>query len=462
MKRETCSTQKHTFDSSNNSYHVELESIQYVDEIEIHWNFRYEYKYEIEISLDSIHWVKLSKGEYVSSDLVSRNIIRANTGYIRIKLADQSADRFSEAMKHVLVYSGTAAEFIKGVDVSHLTQIEDFGGKFYDRQGRERDCLEILKEYGCNYVRLKVWNKPGLPNSDPAGYNDKAHVLGMAKRAVDKGYRLLIDFHYSDWWADPGKQFIPDDWKDLSLEQLNTALYDFTYEVLNGLKLQGTLPEMVQIGNEITNGMLWDVAKVSDEFDTPEQWDKLCTLLKSGISAVKAINESIRTVIHIERGGDNEKSCYFYDMLAERNVAYDIIGLSYYPIWHGPIKDFSSNIRDLYDRYSKEILVAEVAYPYTAENGDDQLNASSFPFTNIPEEYPPSIQSQADILQAVIYELKSIPDNKGIGFFYWQPDFIPVKGAGWKYGEGCEWDDQTLFDFKGNTLWSLDVFKLHS
>jgi arabinogalactan endo-1,4-beta-galactosidase len=219
---------------------------------------------------------------------------------------------------------------------------------------------------------------------------------------------------------------------------------------------------MVQIGNEITNGMMWDVAKISDEFDTPEQWDKLCTLLKSGISAAKAVSQDIKTIIHIERGGDNASSRRFYDKLVEGNVSYDVIGLSYYPIWHGPLNDYAANIKDLCQRYDKEIAIVEAAYPYTTDNGDDQLNASSFPFTKIPDEYPPSIQSQADVLQAIIYELKSLPDNKGLGFFYWQPDFIPVKGAGWKYGEGCEWDDQTLFDFKGKALWSLDVYKLHA
>ncbi len=462
MNNDIAIGKKIIFNEKYYTWKIDLEAVQYAESMEIRWSDG-ECRYSLELSIDGQNWIKLSKEkEFHCAGQASKNDIKASTRYIRVTLINRKNKNEAAQIRGISVYTGTAAEFINGADVSHLPQLEDFGGKFYDRQGERQDCLDILKEHGCNYIRLKVWNKPGLPFSDPAGYNDKAHVLQMAKRAVAKGFKLLIDFHYSDWWTDPGKQYIPEAWKELSFERLNTALYDFTYDVLNSLKLQGTLPQMVQIGNEITNGMLWNAAKISDDFDTPEQWDKLCTLLKSGISAAKSVSQAIKTIIHIERGGDNERSRYFYDRLVERQVTYDVIGLSYYPIWHGPIRDYASNIKDLSQRYDKEIAVVEVAYPYTVENGDDQLNASSFPFTRIPEEYPPSVQSQADVLQAVIYELKALPNNRGIGFFYWQPDFIPVKGAGWKYGEGCEWDDQTLFDFKGNALWSLDVYKLHS
>ncbi len=463
MRKDIAIGKEVSYDVSGRSWEVDLESKQYIEEIEIKWINAEECRYTLELSLDDINWIALSKQkEYVVENEVSTHPIMAAAQYLRITLANEVCNEDKGLISKLSVYTGAAQDFITGADLSHLPQIEDFGGKYFNRRGEQQDCLKIMKEQGCNYIRLKVWNKPGLPNSDPAGYNDKVHVLEMAKRSSNMGFKLLIDFHYSDWWTDPGKQFIPEDWKGLSFEQLNAALYDFTYDVLSSLKQQGTTPEMVQIGNEITNGMMWDVARTSEEFDTPEQWDKLCTLLKTGISAAKAVNESIKTIIHIERGGDNDRSRYFYDKLKERNVEYDMIGLSYYPIWHGAISDFSNNIKDLCTRYEKEIVVAEVAYPYTTENGDEQLNASSFPYTNIPEEYPPSIQNQANVLQAIIYELKSLPNSKGVGFFYWQPDFIPVKGAGWKNGEGCEWDDQTLFDFKGNALWSLDIFKMHA
>ena len=446
-----------------NWWKLDLGDKRYIEEIEIDWTNDHSCKYIIELSLDAVNWVRLSdKQELLKTSSVSDIAIKTGTRFIRITIAGSLTDKIEDIIKKVSVYSGRQEAFISGVDVSHLPQIEDFGGKYFNRRGEQQDCLTIMKEHGVNYIRLKVWNKPGLPNSDPAGYNDKKHVLEMSKRVSDMGFKLLIDFHYSDWWADPGKQFMPEDWKGLSFKELNSELYAFTYDVLSSLKAQGTIPELVQIGNEITNGMMWDVAKTSEEFDTPEQWDKLCTLLKTGICAAKDTCESVKTIIHIERGGDNERSRYFYDRLQERNVEFDMIGLSFYPVWHGTVSDFSNNIRDLYDRYKKEIVVAETAYPFTTEDGDDQPNATTFPFTKIPEEYPPSIQSQANMLQAIIYELKNLPDNKGTGFFYWQPDFIPVRGAGWKYGEGCEWDDQAMFDFKGNALWSLDIFKMHS
>jgi arabinogalactan endo-1,4-beta-galactosidase len=238
-------------------------------------------------------------------------------------------------------------------------------------------------------------------------------------------------------------------------------MYDFTYDVLLSLKNQGTMPEMVQVGNEISSGMMWKVAKVSDKFDTEERWDKLCSLLKSGLSAVKDVDNSIQSIIHIEKGGDNEGCRYFYDKLVQHDVNFDIIGLSFYPIWHGTVTSFQNNILDFAARYQKGVIAVETAYPYTTESGDDQPNSTTFPFTKIPSDYPPSIQNQANMIQAIIFALKSVPNQKGLGYFYWQPDFIPVKGAGWKYGEGCEWDDQTMFDFSGHALWSLDIFKIH-
>jgi arabinogalactan endo-1,4-beta-galactosidase len=243
---------------------------------------------------------------------------------------------------------------------------------------------------------------------------------------------------------------------------LNVALYKFTYNLISALKGQGTMPEMVQVGNEITNGMLWDIARVGGEYDTDEQWDKLCRLLNSGLNAVKAVDGSIRTIVHIERGGDNGRSVFFFDKLKNREVQFDIIGLSYYSIWHGSISAFRNNVNDLALRYGKDIAVVETAHPYTTENGDDTPNATSFPYGSMLPEYPATIQGQANNLHSVISILKEAPDGRGIGVFYWQPDFIPVKGAGWKYGEGCEWDDQAMFDFKGYALWSLDVFKMHS
>lgn len=460
---------------------MDLEMLEYVRDVELEWINGIDCPFILEISLDGMNWVTvpvdddcLSAASFMtvqsntpiltvsaqSNIHISMIKINARIRYIKLTVSG-AVDGDRKGIRSMKVFGGQSPDFITGVDVSHLLQIEDYGGKYYDRDGMERDCLKILKEHGTNYVRLKVWNKPGLPNNDPAGYNDKAHVLILAERARKLGLKLLINFHYSDWWTDPGKQFIPEEWQGKNVDEMGDALYAFTYDVLAALKAQGTTPELVQVGNEITNGMLWDTARVSGEFDTPVQWDILCKLLKKGLKAVADVDLSIRTIIHIERGGDNKSSIYFFEKLKERSVAFDMIGLSYYPIWHGTLADFESNLNDLAVRYGKDIAVVETAYPYTTEDGDDTPNATTFPFGAIPNEYPPSVQSQANVLHRIAAILKRVPEGRGKGFFYWQPDFIPVKGAGWKYGEGCEWDDQTMFDFSGHALWSLDVFKMH-
>lgn len=430
--------------------------------IEIDWEKVHSYRYIPEVSLDGEHWIALSGGaEYVASSQSTHHQVDARVRYLRITFSGGVSNDCKASFCQLRAITGRAAEFMVGADVSHLQQIEDFGGRFYDRRGQKSNCLGILKEHGVNFIRLKIWNKPGPPNSDPAAYNDKQHVLLMARRIRDMGFKLLLNFHYSDWWADPGKQFMPEEWKNLGLQELEKSLYDFTYDVINALKSQGTLPEMVQVGNEITHGMLWNEAKVSDEFDREEQWDKLCLLLKSGLRAVKDVDGSVKTIIHIDKGGDNRQSVYFYDQLKKREVEFDIIGLSYYPIWHGSMAAFESNVNDLAQKYGKGIVVVETAFPYTTGNGDATPNASTGPYATKPPEYPFTIQGQANVLQTIISVVKRIPEGKGLGVFYWEPDFIPVKGAGWKYGEGSEWDDQTMFDFTGHALWSLDVFKMH-
>ncbi len=433
---------------------------RYIRELAIQWPFNRPYAYALELSLDGENWISACGGaELTAVSQCSRHFIHAKARYIRVAVKGDK-ERMTGS-PDVSIVTGDAPAFIKGADVSQLQQIEDHGGKYFDREGIEKDCLEILKEHGVNFIRLRIWNKPGLPKSDPAGYNDKAHVLEMAQRVFARGFGLLLDFHYSDWWTDPGKQAMPVEWEGMDFEALNAALYGYTHDVVSSLKAQGTMPSLVQVGNEITGGMLWNAARVSDEFDTKEQWDALCALLESGLRAVKTVDPSIKTIIHIDRGGDNAGSTRFFDRIAERGVDFDVIGLSYYPIWHGPVSDFQANARDLARRYGKEILLVETAFPYTRENGDDTPNATASPYTRTLPEYPLSVQGQADILQAIFSAMKTLPGEKGIGVFYWAPEFIPVKGAGWKYGEGSEWDDQTLFDFKGRALWSLDVLRMH-
>jgi len=347
----------------------------------------------------------------------------------------------------------TMSTFVKGADVSHLLQLEDFGGRFY-RGGVQEDLLQILKESGLNAIRMKVWNDPGNPccfpanQSHPAGYNNPAHVLALAIRARAMGFRIMVDFHYSDWWADPAKQHTPHDWEGQDIDQLQSSLYSFTYDVLGTLKQNDVIPEWVQIGNEISNGMLWPVGST-------DNWDNLAALLKEGYRATKAIDPTIKVVLHYDNGGNRSGTAWWFDNARSRGVQWDTIGLSYYPLWHGSLSDLDANMDSISARYGKEVLVVETAYPWTSQNGDSQPNQ----WTNTgPESFPMSPAGQEQFLNDLVSRIKAVPHGRGKGFFYWEPEWIPVEGAGWKYGEGNEWDNVTLFDFEGNALPSLKAF----
>jgi arabinogalactan endo-1,4-beta-galactosidase len=343
--------------------------------------------------------------------------------------------------------------FAKGADVSHLLQLEDFGGTFFD-DGVQKDLLQILKDHGVDSIRIKVWNDPGNPccfpadQSDPAGYNNPAHVTQLAVRAHNMGFRIMIDFHYSDWWADPGKQYMPHEWEGQSITQLQSSLYNFTFDTLMTLKNNGVTPEWVQVGNEITGGMMWPVAST-------DNWDNLAALLKEGYNATKAVDPSIQVILHYDNGGNNSGAVWWYDSAQSRGVQWDIIGLSFYPNWHGSLGSVDFNMDNLSARYGKDVMIVETAYPWTSQNGDAEPNA----YTDTgPVSYPMSPTGQRQFLDDLVNRIKAVPNGRGKGFFYWEPEFIPVEGAGWQYGAGDGWDNATLFDFNGNALSSLDAY----
>jgi arabinogalactan endo-1,4-beta-galactosidase len=344
---------------------------------------------------------------------------------------------------------------IIGADISQLKQIEDFGGKFYLNQ-EEKDCVEILRECGFNYIRLKVWNNPGLPLSDPAGYNSKKYVMEMAQRVKKLGFKLLINFHYSDFWADPNKQVKPAAWRNLSFAMLKKAVFDFTKDVCASLAGNGVAPDMVQIGNEVDNGMLWDDGRLDG---SDKQWNQFAELLKSGIQGVKeSIPEDLKAkiMIHKADGCNNTQARYFFDNLLRRDVQFDCIGFSFYPFFHGTFKALKENLNQIAVTYKKDIIVVETAWGWTMEKGDGYPHLIN---TSHPLNLPFSVDGQIRFLKHLYKVIKGIPYQRGKGFFYWEPSFIPVKGAGWKYGEGNEWENMTLFDFQGNALNSLTVFK---
>ncbi|MEO7982578.1 MAG: beta-galactosidase GalA [Bacteroidota bacterium] len=245
------------------------------------------------------------------------------------------------------------ADKMMGADISFLPQVEERGIRFSDK-GVEKDAIQILKDHGFNYVRLRIFNDPARDSgySPKKGFCDLEHTKQMTKRVKAAGMKLLLDFHYSDYWADPGKQYKPAAWRNLSFEELKKAVYDYTKKVMEELKAQGTTPDMVQVGNEINHGLLWPDGNVSNIDGTAQ-------LINAGTAAVKAVDPTVVMLLHVALGGQNHESVFFIDNMIARGVAFDVIGESYYPKWHGTLDDLRDNLNDLVRRYNKDVIVVE-------------------------------------------------------------------------------------------------------
>ena len=309
----------------------------------------------------------------------------------------------------------TQSVFGKGADVGWLTEMENSGRMFYDKNGTATECMQLLKSTGMNSIRLRVWVNPA------AGWSSVADVLTMATRAKNLGLRLMIDFHYSDSWADPGQQTKPAAWVTQSFAALQTSVYDHTYNVLNTLKANGITPEWVQVGNETNDGMLWPTGKASINMSN------FAAFIKAGYNAVKAIDNSIKVIVHISNGYDNNLFRWIFDGLKNNNVSWDVIGMSLYPEannWSQLNEQCLSNMNDMITRYGKEIMIAEVGMAW------DQPSACQ------------------QFLSDIIAKTKSLPGNKGLGVFYWEPQAY----NNWKgYSKGA-------FDNSGKPTVALNAF----
>ena len=242
---------------------------------------------------------------------------------------------------------------ILGADISFLPQMEARGTKFYDND-QQGDALDIMKAHGFNYIRLRIFVNPENPKgySPKQGFCDLAHTEAMAKRIKAAGMKFLLDFHYSDYWADPQQQNKPKAWEGEDFTALKKSLYDYTVSVMQQLKAQGTTPDMVQVGNEINHGMVWPEGAINN-------LDSLAQLIYEGVKGVKAVSPDTYIMLHIALGGQNGEARFFLDNMQKRNVPFDIIGLSYYPKWHGTLADLKNNMADLAKRYPQQVMVAE-------------------------------------------------------------------------------------------------------
>lgn len=332
--------------------------------------------------------------------------------------------------------SAANALSMRGADLSTTQRALDLGAKYYDAGGNARDPLDILKDAGVNYVRLRVWNDPA------SGYNDKAKVLQYARAVKARGLKLLVDFHYSDTWADPGHQDKPAAWAGHGIDQLRTDVYNYTYDVCTSLRNQGTTPDSVQIGNEINTGMLWNDGKVVDN-----DFTDLSLLLKSGYNATKACSSGTRVVIHTADADSDAHARWFYDGIKAKGVAWDVTGLSYYCMWHGSLATMGGVVSDMRSRYGKDVVIAETAYPFTAANADGTGNS----VTSGCSGYPLTWEGQGAEFDAVQNTARSAG---AAGVFYWEPTWYAVPGNGWDPADighsGDGWDNMALFDWTGH------------
>ena len=328
-----------------------------------------------------------------------------------------------------------------GHDLSFAIQEAAIGNTYTDR-GRAALPEQILADHGANFVRLRLWVDP------PGGYSNLSSVLEMARRARAAGMRILLDFHYSDFWADPQTQNTPVAWQGQDLATLATTVRTYTRDVLTALVAQGTPVEMVQIGNEIRNGMLWPTGW-ADAW-SGDGWANLGTLLRAGVAgAAQAPGRTPKIVIHFDQGGDNAFSRVFYDRVVQQAVPFDAIGLSYYPFWHGSITQLRTNIDDLAVRYDKAVMIVETQYGWTLDNGDD-LGNFLWEASQVVPGYPVSPGGQLAFVSDLVSALAAVPGGRGAGIFYWQPEWIP--GVGWTPGAGTPNDNLTMFDFSGQAL----------
>ncbi len=357
--------------------------------------------------------------------------------------------------------------FIKGADVSTLKEMEDAGYVFKGLDGQPGDAMALLHEQGFNYIRLRIWVDPYDANGNTygGGTNDLPTTLYLAQKAKDNGMKFLLDFHYSDFWTDPGKQFKPKAWADLSFEDLKKAVYEYSRDTIKAFGDKGLMPDMVQIGNELNGGMLWPDGKSWGQ--DGKEFDRLAELLKAGIQGVRdGGGTDCQIMLHLAEGPKKDTFKWWFDEITKRDVPFDIIGMSMYTWWHGTIPQLKESMQFCADTYNKDIIVVETAYAYTLENLDGVENT----FTANEEKvsgYPATPEGQAAYLRDTMEATSQV--DRGIGVFYWEPAWKSAPGITWSTKAGMDYTDdhwkegnsrenQALFDDNGQLLPSVKVF----
>jgi arabinogalactan endo-1,4-beta-galactosidase len=356
------------------------------------------------------------------------------------------------------------APFYLGADISTLSEVDQRGGVYMDGD-QPGDALAIFEKHGWNCFRLRIWLDPR------EGMNGLAYTVKLAQRIKKSGGTFMLDFHYSDWWADPQKQNKPAAWTNLDFDALVDQTQTYTSNVIKTLKDAGATPDFVQVGNEITGGMLWPDGQVKvplskvkvfsgdvkvmtppEPYDDAKQWDHLVRLIKAGVSGVRSATtpeDHTRIIIHIDCGGDWAVTKWYFDHLTAAGVDYDVVGQSYYPNWHGTLENVRDNLRHTIKYFHKDVMIVETAYPAR------KVNLSPAAEKNMT--WPMTPAGQKEFLADLIQTVKAAPDGRGIGVMYWHPEATYIPGA---TGRWARPDPNSLFDAKGHPLPAMNVLNL--
>lgn len=424
-----------------------------------------------------------------NSALNEESVVSKYQGPAEVKYVATRPTGPEESSIYIEAVPGMTDDFIRGVDISSVLVEEKSGVTYKNIDGVEEDIFKILADAGVNYIRVRVWNDPFDSNGNGyGGGNCDYKTAGeIGRRAAEYGMKLLVDFHYSDFWADPSKQMVPKAWKDMSYLEKADACYDFTLEAMNYILDAGADVGMVQLGNETNNGMAGE-----------KLWSSICEIMKKGREAVLEAgtahgNDNIKIAVHFTNPENKSGIEGIVRKLATYDLEYDVFALSYYPYWHGTLKNLKAVMESVHKISGKEVMVVETSYAYTLEDGDGSGNSVSA--KDLTKDYAATVQSQALSVRDIAEAVASVGDY-GLGVFYWEPAWIPVgkwvegsaeaesqwaanhiiweqNGAGWAssfageydpedagiYYGGSSWDNQAMFDHDGVALPSLYVFR---
>ena len=420
----------------------------------------------------------------------------------------------------IMTSTAYAADFYRGGDITELNYIESLGGRYYDAEGKERDALDILSEAGMNMARVRLTNSPGKGHGDgtyylPAGFQDEADCLKLAKRAKEHGMALQFTFNYSDYWSNGMRQIIPADWAgqiltdtgyDISdadflssmtdvqradiITRLETIVYDYTKDIMKKLEAQGTVPEYVSLGNEIRGGMLFPFANTydasmnrdrmelvfdddvtKDDIRCPEDWDSLARFINAGYRAVKEVSPETGVIIHLDDGSKVGAFTWWLDKLDAAGGRYDIIGASYYPAWSGnTIETCVDFCNEISEKYDKDIMIMETGFNWspTIKNGSGGQLVDIDAYKDV---FPPTQEGHYGYMKALFEGLRSVRNDRVLGALYWDPLMIHVENdsgenlSGWAYRESDDGaepnivENTTLFDFDGRAIKTLEAYR---